>query len=238
MSNLDKIYENQTVRAQFSAYLAAVKEGQMRHKPTACPRCGEDPKGTWIPSVTGLCYVCETCASSELAHLAAMTPDKPITEWAVWKKFTDSQSNDVRCPECGKKVARKTVTGAVEIKCHGCKELVYTLPGTMHPKFFEVRDRGTKILVMAIKMISTNDIERYFLKQAGFGQDYPSVMVTRLFDSESQIDPYKWTSGGRTMREAHIFIEEHFDELETGAVVDVEYILGETDTPKKSDMVR
>lgn len=34
---------------------------------------------------------------------------------------------------------------------------------------------------------------------------------------------------------AHNWIEQHVDELVDGAVVDVEFILGETTTPKRSE---
>ncbi len=39
------------------------------------------------------------------------------------------------------------------------------------------------------------------------------------------------------MHEAHLYINEHFDEMDNGAVVDVEYILGETDKPKKNKII-
>jgi len=37
------------------------------------------------------------------------------------------------------------------------------------------------------------------------------------------------------MLKAHEYIEKCFDELESGAVVDVEYILGETNKMKQSE---
>ena len=46
-----------------------------------------------------------------------------------------------------------------------------------------------------------------------------------------------WDIKARTMIVAHKFIKEHFDELETGDVIDVEYILGETDTQKMSERI-
>lgn len=43
-------------------------------------------------------------------------------------------------------------------------------------------------------------------------------------------DPYDW--GDRTWQVAHDYIARHWDELVDGAVVDVEYVLGETAEPK------
>lgn len=37
------------------------------------------------------------------------------------------------------------------------------------------------------------------------------------------------------MHEAHKYIQQHWDELQSGEVVDVEYILGETTVKKESD---
>ena len=114
----------------------------------------------------------------------------------------------------------------------------------MNTKLLEVRDRGTLITVMATKMVSHNQdhvkkaIERTFLRFAGYEEDVPVVLVTKLANpSETHIDPYEWTFG-RTMREAHMYIMECFDELSTGDVVDVEYILGETNHRKESQVLK
>ena len=48
-------------------------------------------------------------------------------------------------------------------------------------------------------------------------------------------DPFAWGSDTRTYQVAHQYIIDHFDELESGAVVDVEFILKETTEPKKSE---
>jgi len=90
----------------------------------------------------------------------------------------------------------------------------------------------TLIPVIATALASEQTEERYLLGRAGYG--YPAdVMLTRLCESTSAYAPHGWD--GRTMPVAHHYIEEHFDELETGAVIDVEYILGETEAPKASE---
>jgi hypothetical protein len=41
--------------------------------------------------------------------------------------------------------------------------------------------------------------------------------------------------GQRTMRQAHLYITAHFDELSDGQVIDIEWILKETSKPKVSE---
>jgi hypothetical protein len=48
-------------------------------------------------------------------------------------------------------------------------------------------------------------------------------------------DSFDWGQNPRTYFLAHRYIERHFDELEEGAVVDVEFVSGETKTCKVSD---
>jgi hypothetical protein len=54
-----------------------------------------------------------------------------------------------------------------------------------------------------------------------------------LADGEGTYDPFKWSN--RTMHTARRWLEEHFDEVQTGDVVDVQFILEETDKPKVSE---
>jgi hypothetical protein len=51
--------------------------------------------------------------------------------------------------------------------------------------------------------------------------------------ARSAYDPYDWND--RTMQTAHNYIAKNFDDLSNGDVVDVEYILEETDEPKISE---
>lgn len=51
---------------------------------------------------------------------------------------------------------------------------------------------------------------------------------------QAEYDSFNW-SNARTMHVAHEYLKEHFDDLESGAVIDVEFILGETETPKRSE---
>lgn len=101
-------------------------------------------------------------------------------------------------------------------------------------KAFEIRDAATFIPVIATALRSERPEEAYLLGRAGFlTYNPPVVMVTRLNDFNSAHDPCDWMN--RTMRVAHDYIDQHLDELETGAVIDVQFILGERSEPKASE---
>jgi hypothetical protein len=104
-------------------------------------------------------------------------------------------------------------------------------------RYFEIRDRNTFVPVLAVRLRddpSENSWkERYLLRRCGYSID-GSVLLTRLDGSgKATSDPYDWAD--RTFATAHHHILEHWDELETGDVVDVEFILGETTEPKVSE---
>lgn len=103
-------------------------------------------------------------------------------------------------------------------------------------KLFEVRDRATFIPVLAVQLDDkTTDAEEYLLHRAGYGRRYTRdyVFLTNLEDGKSTYDPFKWD--GRTMIEAHRYIRQNFDTLESGDVIDVEFILGESAIKKVSE---
>lgn len=110
----------------------------------------------------------------------------------------------------------------------------------MEAKLFEVRDRGTLIPVLAVRLVPSSMAEEYLIARAGYGttRDVQGryVLVAKLNEGITQItyDPYAW-NGSRTMTAAHRYIVEHFDELKSGDVVDVEYILGESSCPKQPE---
>lgn len=111
----------------------------------------------------------------------------------------------------------------------------------MIAKTFEVRDRATFIPVLAVKLEPGCEADRYLLGRAGYstlpGLQRNFVTLCRVDGGEgfATSDPYAWTGHARTMTVAHKHIQEQFDQLESGAVVDVEFILGLTTEPKKSD---
>lgn len=105
----------------------------------------------------------------------------------------------------------------------------------MITKVFEVRDEATNIGVIATKMVGEVPDEDYELERNGFTSSNNLVLVTQLSNSKSSWDAFDWQNGTRTMFEAHKYIEEHFDELRSGDVIDVRFILGEVNKPCKSD---
>lgn len=102
----------------------------------------------------------------------------------------------------------------------------------MRTKILEVRDSATRITVLAIRFDPADETEFAMFSQNGYGHDintqsrYVAVMRIDGGNLEAKLDPYHWDGGTRTMPLAHQFIATHFDELETGDVVDVEFELG------------
>jgi hypothetical protein len=111
----------------------------------------------------------------------------------------------------------------------------------MESKTFEIRDAGTFIPVLAIKLSPGCEPDRFLLGRAGYGirpeKQAEYVMLCKIDGGEgfSTCDPYAWPGGARTFPVAHRYIIEHFDEMESGAVVDVEFVLGITKEPKTSE---
>lgn len=108
----------------------------------------------------------------------------------------------------------------------------------MEAKTFEVRDAGTFIPVIAIRLMPENEKDMYLLSRAGYGNSAGEqgeyVIFGRLqAESEFQHDPFAW--GNRTMQTAHHHVSTHFDALGSGALIDVQFLKGETSEPKKSE---
>lgn len=105
----------------------------------------------------------------------------------------------------------------------------------MKTKIIEIRDSATFIPVMATLMESENEVESWYLRKTGYGKDSGLVMITPLSGGKAEYSPYDWDTMARTYPVAHKYIQEHWNELESGDVVCVETILGERETPKVSE---
>jgi hypothetical protein len=109
----------------------------------------------------------------------------------------------------------------------------------MEIKLIELRDRGTFIPMLAIKPVPRSEEERYLLARAGYGRSPDDqgeyVLLARLEGGPLRYDPYDWEPPVRTFREAHLWLQDHWDEIASGAVLDVEFIRGETTAPKISE---
>lgn len=111
----------------------------------------------------------------------------------------------------------------------------------MQTKTFEIRDRATFIPALAIRYdaadLQRDPHVRALWWRVGFGPSHgPYIILVKLSDQEATSDPFEWAD--RTMTTAHRHIEATpWDELKDGQVVDVEFILKETDAPKTSEAV-
>jgi hypothetical protein len=102
----------------------------------------------------------------------------------------------------------------------------------MKTKALEIRDSATFVPALATELSADNLAQSYLLGRSGYCTG-KFILLTHLVRGRSQVDAYEWHD--RTMHIAHKYISEHFDELEDGDVVDVEYILQESLKPKISE---
>ncbi|MGB0848218.1 MAG: hypothetical protein ACPGSM_15935 [Thiolinea sp.] len=117
----------------------------------------------------------------------------------------------------------------------------------MEIKLFEVRDKGTCLPVIAIQLTTVDPSQKPWknkefgiLHHAGFtpyyAGEHPYVLMAGLAGGTDQFtcDPHQW--GNRTRIYAHAHIIENWNNLTSGDVIDVEFILGEVDEPKESEI--
>ncbi len=112
----------------------------------------------------------------------------------------------------------------------------------MIAKTVEIRDAMTFIPALAIKLAPECEQDRYLLGRAGYGvspaaqAQYVLLLGINGGAGETTCDPYDWDTS--TMRLAHTWLIQHFDELASGDVVDVEYVTGKTKAPKRTENER
>lgn len=108
----------------------------------------------------------------------------------------------------------------------------------MEVKCLEVRDAATFLPVICVRPVPENEGQRYLLRRDGYRGDETERCVI-LIDAQcrrgAQYDPYNWPGPVSTHQVAHAYIEAHWAELSDGDVVDVEFILGRTQAPKRSE---
>jgi len=107
----------------------------------------------------------------------------------------------------------------------------------MQTKTFEVRDTMTFIAVMAIKLDPVTEGDDFLIRRTGYSPPDNYIILMRLDAiNTATYSPYVWTTN--TMVDAHKHIYDHFNELESGSVIDVEFLRGETTSPKNSERVK
>jgi hypothetical protein len=104
-------------------------------------------------------------------------------------------------------------------------------------KFFEVRDHGTFIPIISTRYVvdPNNSIAYSLFRHGGWSNDNPPIVVTHLSSSKANVNPFDWTNG-RTMSIAHQHIIRDWDQLNSGQVIDVRVVLGETNIPVENEL--
>lgn len=107
----------------------------------------------------------------------------------------------------------------------------------MKVKLLEVRDKATFIPMLCIEVGKfDNEEQRYLAARVGFAETNINIIMTRLSgEGKSSADPYFW--GDRTFTVSHDYIINNWNSLKDGDVIDVEFILGETQTKKISERI-
>lgn len=119
----------------------------------------------------------------------------------------------------------------------------------MNVKILELRDRHTLVPLLCVDMNpdtiglsahSTKDethvAQTYLLRRCGYPcNGHPNIAITRANADGGKCsnDPYFW--GDRTYAAAHLHIIKEWANLTDGDVIDVEFIMGETQKPKISE---
>lgn len=106
----------------------------------------------------------------------------------------------------------------------------------MTTKLFEVRDHATCMPAIAIAMEpytpDTSPQEALLLRRAGYGDR--CILFGHCEGGKFFHDPYE--HGDRTRATAHDYIVKHWDQLTSGDIIDVRFILGETQAPAETDL--
>lgn len=105
----------------------------------------------------------------------------------------------------------------------------------MNIKKFELRDRATYIPVIAIRAFDYDGFkESWFFGSSGYRSGDVLLIPIQAPWLSSRCSEEQRGLNGRTLKFAHDYIEKNWTDLEDGQVIDVEYILGEKDSPSKS----
>lgn len=103
----------------------------------------------------------------------------------------------------------------------------------MFTKLLEIRDEGTRIPAMASEAVPANHRQAAILSSAGYGEDR-CIILQHLHKGQATYNPYDWRD--RTYKVAHLHIKKEWDSLKDGDVIDVQFLLGETEKPKTSEI--
>ena len=105
----------------------------------------------------------------------------------------------------------------------------------MEIKLFELRDEGTHIPIFAFRSRSDNERESLIFQRGGYLKGSSLIIMGALSGKQCSYDPYDWDRG-RSMRIAHQHLTLHWDDLRSGDVIDVCFIMKETDKPCDTEL--
>lgn len=109
----------------------------------------------------------------------------------------------------------------------------------MISKVFELRAEATFMVIMATKISAENEAERFLLSRSGFGRsndDFKKyILLQPINGGEGFCTTDAMKHGIKELTIAHQFISQYFDNLVNGAVIDIDFIEGRTENPKKSE---
>ncbi len=99
-------------------------------------------------------------------------------------------------------------------------------------KYFQIRDVGTNIPAMAIRLDPSGWASCRIVNRAGYGNEGDYIILVSLEGCETHYSPFEWGINPRTMHIAHQEIIDNWEKYASGAVICVESVLGEIDKPK------
>lgn len=106
----------------------------------------------------------------------------------------------------------------------------------MEAKLFELRDKATFIVLLAVKLDPTCDKDRYLLSRAGYGRtDVDQSEYILLMNASSGNGEFNCEFYDRTYAQAQLYLRHMWSTLKSGDLLDIEFILGETEVPKISE---
>ena len=101
-------------------------------------------------------------------------------------------------------------------------------------RLFLIHDAATEVAAAAFRLSEgSHGLGSAILQRAGYGSEPTThdsyIVLVRLHDNfEAQRDPFEWRDA--TMRTAHLYLLEHFDEVPHGGTLEVEELRLRTTT--------
>lgn len=107
----------------------------------------------------------------------------------------------------------------------------------MEVKCLEIRDEMTFLPVICVRPAPVNEEQRYLLRRDGYtgSSDEKCIIMIDAQCRGAAYNPFDWQSA--TKMNAHSFIEQNWETLKDGDVIDVQFILGRSAAKMVSERV-